>query len=399
MPDTTKTSEISEVFRIGRAFSPSAPITDRTLFAGRKDQMNRLIGVVSQRGQHGLIYGERGVGKTSLARVMQDVLGGGSTFLTPYYTCNSNDNFTSIWRGLLSDIRISVDRKTAGFTGATTSESFSLANLVSDAFGPDNVRRALELIGKPAAIFIDEFDRPTDDATRALFADTVKILSDTGTDVTITFVGVGDTIEDLIKEHQSVARSLVQISMPRMAAEEIAEIIHSGMKTLNFVVESAFVNGVRELSLGLPHYAHLLGQHGAYVAAGAGRKRVKGDDLAPAINGALEDVSQTVRRKYHDATFSNRDTIYKEVLLACALSQKDEMGTFGSPEVRDKLRQITGHPYDIPAFANHLNEFSSTGPRGGVLQKRGTTRRFRYRFVDPLMPPYVLMRGHADKFL
>ena len=84
-------------------------------------------------------------------------------------------------------------------------------------------------------------------------------------------------------------------------------------------------------------------------------------------------------------------------MLACALAQTDELGMFTSAEVRERLRKITGKPYEIPAFANHLNEFSSTdGGRSGVLQKHGTSRRFRYRFVMPLMPPYVLMKGIQD---
>jgi hypothetical protein len=35
-------------------------------------------------------------------------------------------------------------------------------------------------------------------------------------------------------------------------------------------------------------------------------------------------------------------------------------------------------------------------PRGGVLKRIGTTRRFRYQFRDPLMPSYVLMRARLD---
>ena len=52
--------------------------------------------------------------------------------------------------------------------------------------------------------------------------------------------------------------------------------------------------------------------------------------------------------------------------------------------------------YEIPAFAAHLKDFSSDGPRGCVLKRIGTTRRFRYQFRDPLMPTYVLMRGRLD---
>ena len=52
-----------------RAFSPSSPITEKELFAGRQEQLDRLSDVLSSRGQHALVYGDRGVGKTSLAKV------------------------------------------------------------------------------------------------------------------------------------------------------------------------------------------------------------------------------------------------------------------------------------------------------------------------------------------
>ena len=45
------------------AFSPSAPIDSTDLFAGRTRQIERLLGAIFQRGQHAIIFGERGVGK------------------------------------------------------------------------------------------------------------------------------------------------------------------------------------------------------------------------------------------------------------------------------------------------------------------------------------------------
>jgi hypothetical protein len=57
-----------------------------------------------------------------------------------------------------------------------------------------------------------------------------------------------------------------------------------------------------------------------------------------------------------------------------------------------------GKPYDIPAYSRHLNlnDFSDT--RGPVLQKTGSPRRYRFRFINPMMQPFVLMRGR-DKGL
>jgi len=49
-------------------------------------------------------------------------------------------------------------------------------------------------------------------------------------------------------------------------------------------------------------------------------------------------------------------------------------------------------PYEIPAFSQHLNAFCENA-RGPVLQRTGTARRYRFRFENPLMQPFVIMDG------
>ncbi|WP_371480021.1 hypothetical protein [Kitasatospora sp. NBC_00315] len=182
-----------------------------------------------------------------------------------------------------------------------------------------------------------------------------------------------------------------------MTNQELMEIVTQGMKSATLKVRQGFAHRVVKLSQGLPHYTHLLSQHAGLHVVREGRVIVTNDDFDAAVSNALTNVSQTVREKYHRSTFSNRENLYQEVLLACALAEKDEMGTFGAPDVRDKLSLITGKRYEIQAFANHLTNFSTQdGTRGGILVKRGTQRRFRYRFIDPLLPPYVLMKGTSE---
>jgi hypothetical protein len=48
---------------IHEAFTPTAPIKSRDLFAGRKVQVDKVVRAVLQRGEHAILYGERGVGK------------------------------------------------------------------------------------------------------------------------------------------------------------------------------------------------------------------------------------------------------------------------------------------------------------------------------------------------
>ena len=87
-----------------------------------------------------------------------------------------------------------------------------------------------------------------------------------------------------------------------------------------------------------------------------------------------------------------KENLFADVLLACALAETNELGFFPAQAVRAPMCKITGKDYDIPSFAQHLNEFSDT-KRGPVLQKQGETRRYVYRFVNPLMQPYVIMQG------
>jgi hypothetical protein len=69
--------------RVAEVFTPGAPIDSLDLFAGRLEQIKDVLSAVAQRGQHIVLYGERGVEKTSLANIVDDFSrGAGSELLT-----------------------------------------------------------------------------------------------------------------------------------------------------------------------------------------------------------------------------------------------------------------------------------------------------------------------------
>src|SRR5690349_11346351 len=51
-------------------FKPKTPIDDDKLFSGRRKQVQEVLDVVWEEGGHAVIFGERGVGKTSLANII-----------------------------------------------------------------------------------------------------------------------------------------------------------------------------------------------------------------------------------------------------------------------------------------------------------------------------------------
>jgi hypothetical protein len=87
-----------------------------------------------------------------------------------------------------------------------------------------------------------------------------------------------------------------------------------------------------------------------------------------------------------------RENLYRQVLLASALARADDFGYFAAADVREPMTRIMGRPFEIPAFSRHLNDLCEQ-LRGPVLHKIGSAHRFRFRFLNPLMQPFVIMNG------
>lgn len=379
-------------------FSPAAPVSRQALFAGRVAQMRELIDVISETGQHAVIYGERGVGKTSLAATMTEMLESRKR-IAVRANCDAVDNFGTIWHKALAEVKLRHQIRGAGFAPEVQHAISTAARLLPKPaeVTPNDVRVVLTALGEGAVgpvVFFDEFDRLTDAKTKSLLADTIKTLSDQLVFATLVFVGVADTVDQLIAEHQSVERALIQIPMPRMSTVELAEIVRR-VESIDMSIDPDAVDRITRLSQGLPHYTHRLTQAAAIDATDNERREIGVGDVQAAVRVAISKTQESVSSAYQRATFSPRTTLYREVLLACALLQGDELGQFTAGDVRAPMSAIMGKPYDIPAFAAHLKDMSSA-KRGPVLERRGETRRFRYRFINPLLQPYVVMRGLDD---
>lgn len=379
---------------VAEAFRPAAPIDRRGLFSGRTDEIAELYSVVAQPGQHAVIYGERGVGKTSLAAVVTEMLRGSGT-LVARATCDSSDDFSSVWRKALSEIAVSRTTQSVGFGSTETQSSAPAAALLgSAAVTPHAVQRALGSIGQQqgVAVIFDEFDRLGGSAgkDRALFADTIKTLSDRVAPATVVIVGVADDVSELIREHRSVERALVQIRMPRMSREQLAEIVTRGVESARMKIAKTSVSRITALSQGLPHYTHLLGQLAAQAALSERRADISARDVDAAVARAIDRAQQSVTEAYYRATAGDGD-VRRRVLLACALAEEDDFGFFSADDLGGPLGRLgaeSGETLEQDLLALARTE--------AVLQRRQEAGADRYRFVNPLLQPYVVMRGLSE---
>jgi Cdc6-like AAA superfamily ATPase len=386
-------------YEAGQLFSPAAPVDERDLFAGRTEQLTKMLEAVSERGKHAVLFGERGVGKTSLAKVFSSMFPRTMRrIIAVREQVDPSDDFSSIWRKVFKDLHVrSVD-----------DESKTLAPLAREYPGiiqPDDVRREFQDIftsNDIPIIVIDEFDKARDSADtkiHELMANTIKHLSDYSVNATLILVGVADDINDLIGEHPSITRCIEQIPMPRMDQDELRQILDKRVQLLGMKFHGDAYFKIIELSRGLPSYAHLLGLYSTQSAIGRKSLTILEKDVDAAISRALEKSQESTQSDYNQAIHSNRsDGLHRQVLLACALATPDERGLFSPNAVCAPLSEILRRPVTIANFQQHLQMFI-TEDRASILVRRGRERAYKFRFRDPMMQPYVIMKGIAESLI
>lgn len=386
---------IDRIRVLNEVFRPSAPVDHQDLFSGRTQQLLGITTAMGQAGRHVVIFGERGVGKTSLARVAGELMSGSSINLR--LTCDQSDNFASIWAKAVDELTALTFSSTWKWGERGKEAATNAVQLLGyESVGPDKVRHFLRILSEvaPVVVFIDEFDRVVDAGTHALIADTIKTLSDQLVRATIVVVGVADDIDSLISEHASIERALAQVPMPRMTPDEVQGIFNNGFSRLDLTTSTASLGRLVSLPQGLPHFAHLLGLEAATPAVYGGRSSITDAEVHQAVTRAITNTDESMTSAYVEATSSSHDTLYATVLLACALTPGDDLGYFSMGDVRQPMLGITKEVFEIPRFARHMVQFCDE--RGPVLERRGRERKWRYRFINPMMRPYVIMRAYDE---
>ncbi len=365
--------------RAQQLFRPTAPIDEQRLFVGRINQIGQLLEVIYQAGAHAIVYGERGVGKTSLANILdQKVIGDSTTIKALKITCTRGDTFGSVWRNVFFDFE---------------HEGRSMSDVLGTDPQPFAVYKVAQGLPQRTQflVILDEFDRLEGDEIKVMMADTIKYFSDNPINVTILVVGVGGSVEALFGKHPSIQRCCTQIRMPRMKPSELRPIFTERLAKLHMTAENEVIDNIVKLSQGLPGYTHLLGMLAVRAALAEQSKRVQLKHLDLAVASALDKSDESTRRDYYKAIQSTKpDNKYKEVLLACAMTEKNALGQFSATAVCEPYSRIVGKDVGIEHFARHLNAFCQQD-RGPVLVKVGKPKRFLYHFHNPLLEPLVML--------
>ncbi len=376
-------------FEANTSFTPSTPIAIGELFAGRQHQASKIVDAIGERGRHLILFGERGVGKSSMAQI------------APFFIPKSprairhirvqafpGDSFAAVARRIFSQIHFEDDY-------GESRKAYDVAEFYPGDVTIDHFIAEMQHFRESEIpiVVIDEFNEIDDKDTAITVANIIKALSDVGSNVTLMIVGVADSIKDLFDKHHSIERCTEQIMMPRMAVDERRDILDRRLAQLDMSMTLPAKWKIINLSKGLPSYVHALGKFAAFTALDRRDLAIADSDVDVAITQVLQSAQQTLKDSYDVATRSNQArALFRHVLTACALAKVDDAGYFMPSAVREPYTNILRRPVGIAHFQDALRDFAER--RGGILQRTGEARSYRFR--DPAMQPYVIMRGMRD---
>ena len=414
---------------IQNVFTPAAAIDDATRFAGRQEQLDRIALALQSEGTQIVIYGNRGVGKSSLARQLAGLARGDMTivdrltmkphvlpdFLVISLECDDSvaDIKALILRLLTEDTALApwmpfrVEKRTAvGEIGGgvnvkllnlsgKTSETSTLTReeVEMDIFAAfsNAITHIIDSgVTKSGVLFIiDEVDRIKNRE------DLASVIRSRGADTRVKFalVGVGTTPQELILHHESIVRQISDgcVEMPPMSPSELREIFSNAHRVLEedgirFSEEAQ--DWIINIARGHPYYVHLLGKH-SLIKAVMAKKNLVTSEMA---EEALAEIANKGTARIQETTYQKAiGHSYTRELIVKIFSGEDTE-EINTTSVYQKISGIRGG-MDVGTISVYVGHLVSE-KYGAILEK---TRERHYRFRDSLFKAYASARPFKYK--
>jgi hypothetical protein len=366
-------------------FTPAQPVTERSKFAGRLAVLARLIEILEEQRSHVVIYGERGIGKTSLVHILAEIARE-SRYLVIYASCGAFSTFEDIFRAVLADIPQlylrDVDPTVLG------ESRVSLADRLSETFDARQLGEMLaQVTGTRVIIILDEYDRAESDQFRQSVAELIKNLSDRAARVQLVLAGVASNLQQLIGYIPSIRRNIIGLPMPRLSGEEVRALIRIGEQGAGVAFDEDAVKAIESLSNGSPYLVRLVSHHASMIALDAERLRIELSDVWAALDKVVEESASRIDPRLIAAVEPYLDRQHHALIYAAARAASTPDGWF-APE--DALLLCDGCP--LERIIKELNELTLAA----VLERAAEGETARYRFREEPLPTYLWMRIARD---
>ena len=414
------------------AFRPAQEVDDPKFFAGRARQIADLTDALHLVGSTPLIYGDRGLGKTSLALQMMGIAQGAVELLSAHriqdkafneterylvflVTCtDATRNFDGLLQELINaaeeadfpEAESNYKAKHLAERTIIQKVTFKIVEVQrSRKFIPQRIRRSyqnlspteklqhlisliIEAYRRPVLFIIDEIDRLRDTQGLASF------IKATSTEyVKFALVGISSSIGGLLADHRSIERSIWPVHVPRMEEHELGQIIKNAQRYLfdngqQITFDRMAISHIVGSAEGFPWIVHVLGQSSLLRGVEAHRNVVASRDVLDTI---YELPKNRFAQQFTDA-YSNivRGSVQREIVLkAFARPRTDYITT-------SEIYQILKTKLGVKNPSSYKTQLSSPD-FGSVIYTPVGRHRGDVCFSDPIFKIYVSLRPSIHK--
>lgn len=389
--------------------SPSRPIRSPEFLRGRTRNLEDIRRALVSEGRHIFIYGDRGVGKTSLAQTA--AFQHQSSEQNPVLlTCDPGSTFYRI----IQDLAVGLSRTDPRAAMSTTSTkavagwpsllSFEKQQSVEHGRIPDlgSINEAVGVVeflarrhSSSPVVVVDEFERIMTPDQRMLFADFIKQIGDRSVPLKLIFCGVGSSLDQLLDAHHSCYRYLTMISLERLGIDGRVEIIESARAAFGLNMDDTTRYRIAMISDGFPQYVHAVCEKLFWEAFEdpALVSRISPAHFVRAIQASVRDIEPHLKKRYEKAVRKyNND--YEEVLWAVAddnLLKRRSTDIFKSYQRVMRMRDGR-EPLSREKFNTRMNRLKRDA-HGAILTGN---RAGWYEFTENIVRGYVRLRAEEQ---
>jgi hypothetical protein len=371
---------------------------------GNPGLQDNLRDALREAGGQVVLYGDTGVGKSSLLRYAAEDEGLQSVTVECLSSRSYEDLMEDAIRKLVDvkEISRTSSRSVGGEVEAGVKVKW-LVSLKGKLTGSQVQGKEFEVVEETpldallsamrasgtGLIVLDNFQNITNPESRHLVAQTMEFLSDrsaeTG-DVKAVVIGIAEDAPALIGGSGSFRRRVTEIGVPRMPDDEIRAVLVRGFTLLDIDVSDDVLIRLVFYSDGFPFFAHLLGLHLARWARRQPLPSIGMDDIDKALKRAISSVDRSYAERVEKAFEAGGDIQPRKSLLRI-FAQSDRR-EWKSPDVIAAWEAAYGSR-DAYQFLHVALAALLDDAHGRILRRKGTRNKYVYQFEDPYMRPYL----------
>ncbi|QHF47211.1 hypothetical protein PspS35_26745 [Pseudomonas sp. S35] len=397
--------------KLNEHISASGPVKSIQQLFGREKELSLIEEALYANGRHVFIYGDRGVGKSSLAAAAA------AQYQSPDNSpiqigCGPDTKFYETIENLVDRVMKSlagkydhvisqtINIKIYSISWKNTAKKVEISKVDSMYSAVNATEEIAKYHSENPVVIIDEFDQIDSEVERKLFATFLKDLGDRGVNVKFIFTGVSTSLEKLLGSHESSFRQLHTIGLERLGWSAREDIVRDAAAAFSLLVDDDVCFKIAKISNGFPYYAHLITEKLLWLAFNEESyiSRLDGATFEKALEDAILSIGAHLKRPYEQAT-SHRSPDYTEILWAT--SDSEDIIRYGESiflsyiRIHEKLHgknpSVEYRPLSQSSFLTKLRDLKKK--QYGEIIENALDRKGIYTYRENILRGFIAMKA------